>query len=130
MKRSTCTFVTVRRSLLCDLKQATGEYVNVCYRGKAAEVDDIYWPSGKRIATIAASIPAHIFVSDIFHKLLQLVVSNPQNTLRASLSGTFLQTARFSYATEGALFYLWAAVHRRGQRLPKVLGTNMTVGAT
>ena len=25
-------------------------------------------------------------------------------TLRASLSGTFLQTARFSYATEGALF--------------------------
>ena len=26
------------------------------------------------------------------------------STLRASLSGTFLQTARFSYATEGALF--------------------------
>ena len=25
-------------------------------------------------------------------------------TLRAPLSGTFLQTARFSYATEGALF--------------------------
>ena len=30
--------------------------------------------------------------------------SNISATLRASLSGTFLQTARFGYATEGALF--------------------------
>ena len=36
-------------------------------------------------------------------------------------------SARFSYATEGAL-YLRAAVQRRGQRPPK--GTNMTVEAT
>ena len=27
-------------------------------------------------------------------------------------------SARFSYATEGALFYLRTAVHRRGQRPP------------
>ena len=38
-------------------------------------------------------------------------------------------SARFGYATEGAL-YLHAAVHRRGQRLPKGLGTNKTVEAT
>ena len=39
-------------------------------------------------------------------------------------------SARFGYATEGALFYLHTAVHRRGQRHPKGLGTNMTVEAT
>ena len=38
-------------------------------------------------------------------------------------------SARFGYATEGAL-YLHAAVHRRGQRLQKGLGTNKTVEAT
>ena len=75
-------------------------------------------------------------------------------TLRASLSGTFLQTlpdlvtpqkghslshtpsiafrhlppnsARFGYATEGAPLYLRAALQRRGQRPPKGSGTNMT----
>jgi len=51
-------------------------------------------------------------------------------TLRAPLSGTFLQTARFSYATEGATLYFRAAVQRRGQRPPKGLGTDMTVEAT
>ena len=35
-------------------------------------------------------------------------------------------SARFSYVTEGALFYLRAAVHRRGQRPPKGSGTNHT----
>ena len=36
-------------------------------------------------------------------------------------------SARFSYATEGALdLYLRAAVHRRGQRPPKGSGTNQT----
>ena len=39
-------------------------------------------------------------------------------------------SARFSYATEGALFYLRPAVQRRGQRPPKGSGTNMTVEAT
>ena len=39
-------------------------------------------------------------------------------------------SARFGYATEGALdLYLRAAVHRRGQSPPKGLGTNMTVEA-
>ena len=38
-------------------------------------------------------------------------------------------SARFSYATEGAV-YLCAAVHRRGQRPPKGSGINMTVEAT
>ena len=39
-------------------------------------------------------------------------------------------SAKFSYATEGALFYLRAAVHRRGQRPPKSSGTDKTVEAT
>ena len=40
-------------------------------------------------------------------------------------------SARFSYATEGALdLYLRAAVHRRGQRPPKGLGTDKTVEET
>ena len=45
------------------------------------------------------------------------------STLRASLSGIFIQ----NYATDrrGTL-YLRAAVHRRGQRLSKGLGTDMT----
>ena len=52
--------------------------------------------------------------------------------LRASLSGTFPPNpARFGYATEGALdLYLRAAVHRRGQRPPKGLGTDKIVEAT
>ena len=33
-----------------------------------------------------------------------MAVHTLQATLRASLSGTFLQTAGFGYATEGALF--------------------------
>ena len=55
-----------------------------------------------------------------------------EGTLRASLSGTFLpNSARSGYATEAAhALYLRAAVHRRGQRPPKDLGTNMTVEAT
>jgi len=40
-------------------------------------------------------------------------------------------SARFSYATEGArTFYLRAAGHRRGHRPPKGSGTNQTVEAT
>ena len=40
-------------------------------------------------------------------------------------------SARFGYATEGALdLYLRVAVHRRGQRPSKGSGTNMTVEAT
>ena len=39
-------------------------------------------------------------------------------------------SARFSYATEVALFYLRAAVHRRGQRPPKGSGTVRTVETT
>ena len=39
-------------------------------------------------------------------------------------------SARFSYAIEGATLYLHAAVQRRGQRPPKGSGTNMTVEAT
>ena len=38
-------------------------------------------------------------------------------------------SARFGYATDGAL-YLRAAVHWRGQCPPKGSGTNMTVEAT
>ena len=37
-------------------------------------------------------------------------------------------SARFGYATEGAL-YLRAVVHRRGQRPPKGLGTSKTLEA-
>ena len=53
------------------------------------------------------------------------------STVRASISGTFLQTLSdlVVNATEGAL-YLRAAVHRRGQRPPKGSGTNMTAEAT
>ena len=36
--------------------------------------------------------------------LLIFLVCKEGCTLQASLSGTFLQTARFSYTTEGALF--------------------------
>ena len=36
-------------------------------------------------------------------------------------------SVRFGYATEGALVYLRAAVHRRGQRSPKGVGINKTV---
>ena len=54
-------------------------------------------------------------------------------TLRASLSGTFLQTLPDLVtplkAALGTL-YLRAAVHRRGQRPPKGLGTDKTVEAT
>ena len=52
--------------------------------------------------------------------------------LRASLFGTFLQTLQelHGYATEGVLFYLRAAVHRRSQRPPKGLGISKTVEAT
>ena len=59
-------------------------------------------------------------------------------TLRASLSGTFLQTLpdlvtqvtlAETLETEETL-YLHAAVQRRGQHLPKGSGTNMTVEAT
>ena len=39
-------------------------------------------------------------------------------------------SARFSYATEGALFISRAAVQRCGQRPPNSPGTNMTVEAT
>ena len=43
-------------------------------------------------------------------------------TLRASISGTFLQTARFGYATEGALFI--------SAQLSSGSGTDKTVVAT
>ena len=49
----------------------------------------------------------------------------PAPSSKASLSGTFFQTARCGYATEGAL-YLRAAVYRRGQHPPKGSGTNTT----
>ena len=39
-------------------------------------------------------------------------------------------SARTGYATEGALFYLRAAVHRSGKHPPKGSGTDMTVEAT
>ena len=39
-------------------------------------------------------------------------------------------SARFSYATEWGTLYLRAAIHRRGQRPPKGLGTDKTVEAT
>ena len=41
-----------------------------------------------------------------------------------------LNSARFGYATERGILYLRAAVHRRGQRPPKGLGTNTTVEVT
>ena len=51
-------------------------------------------------------------------------------TLRASLSGTFLQTARFRYATEGALFISAQLSSDAVSDLRKVLVLNMTVEAT
>ena len=55
-----------------------------------------------------------------------------RGTLRASLSGTFLQTLPdlvTPLKAPGTL-YLRAAVHRRGQRPPKGSGTDKTVEAT
>ena len=59
----------------------------------------------------------------------EVVTAHP--TLRAPLSGTFLQTLLdlVTSLNRGTL-YLCAAVHRRGQRPPKGSGTNMTVEAT
>ena len=42
--------------------------------------------------------------SELSERLTDGCHMNIKATLRAPLSGTFLQTARFSYATEGALF--------------------------
>ena len=53
-----------------------------------------------------------------------------QDTLRAQLSGTFLQTlARFGYATEGALFISAQLSTDAVGALAKGLGTKMTVEA-
>ena len=52
------------------------------------------------------------------------------HTLRAPLSGTFLQTLPDLITPLKGTIYLRAAVQRRGQRPPKVSGTNMTVEAT
>ena len=52
------------------------------------------------------------------------------HTLRASLSGTFLQTLPDLVTPLKGTLYLRAAVHRRGQRPPKRLGTDKTVEAT
>ena len=51
-------------------------------------------------------------------------------TLRASLSGTFLQTLPDIVTPLKGTLYLRAAVHRRGQRPPKGSGTEKTVEAT
>ena len=52
-------------------------------------------------------------------------------TLRASLSGTFLQTLPdLVTPLKGHSLSPRTAVHRRGQRPLKGLGTNMTVEAT
>ena len=55
---------------------------------------------------------------------------NLRGTLRASLSGTFLQTLPDLVTPLKGHSYLRAAVHRRGQRPPKGSGTNMNVEAT
>ena len=54
----------------------------------------------------------------------------PLTTLRASLSGTFLQTLPDLVTPLKGTLYLRAAVHRRGQRPPEGLGTDKTVEAT
>ena len=56
--------------------------------------------------------------------------SNVGGTLRAPLSGTFLQTLPDLITLQKGNLYLRAAVQRRGQRSPKGSGTNMTVEAT
>ena len=48
------------------------------------------------------------------------------STLRASLSGTFIQTLPDLVTPLKGTLYLREAVHRRGQRPPKGLGTNHT----
>ena len=53
-----------------------------------------------------------------------------QLTLRASPSGTFLQTLPGLVTPMKGTLHLRAAVQRRGQRPPKGLDTNMTVEAT
>ena len=53
-----------------------------------------------------------------------------QPTPRASLSGTFLQTLPDLVTLLKGTLYLHGAVHRRGQRLPKGLGTEETMEAT
>ena len=46
-------------------------------------------------------------------------------------SGTFLETAKIDYASEGAFFIsMPAAVYRRWQHPPEGLDTNKTVEAT
>ena len=51
-----------------------------------------------------------------------------QSTIRASLSGTFLQTLPELVTPLNGTHYLRAAVHRRGRRPPKGLGISKTVG--
>ena len=58
------------------------------------------------------------------------VVHTQLSTLRASLSGTFLQTLPDVVMPLKGTLHLRAAVQRRGQRPPKGSGTNMTVEAT
>lgn len=80
IKRSTC-------AVLSCVKKATGEYVNVCYRGKAAEVGDIYWPSGTRIAAIAVSIPAHNLSSSVtyFMNCYSFLSATPKTAFHAQV---------------------------------------------
>ena len=102
-------------------------------------------PTNHRRATVAGSFPID---ANIFRLVLHVGVSDCKaeksvqkggqpccQGLGHSPSTAFLHlplnSARFSYATEGALdLYVGAAVHRRGQRPPKSFGTDKTVEAT
>ena len=53
-----------------------------------------------------------------------------QGTIRAPLSGTFLQTLPDLVTPLKGHLYLRAAVHRRGQHPPKSFGTDKTLEAT
>ena len=56
--------------------------------------------------------------------LFAFTLPKPPTTLRASLSGTFLQTLPDLVTPLKGTLYLRAAVHRRGQCPPKGSGTN------
>ena len=78
-----------------------------------------------------AGCAKHVLVANWSQPAPERTISEVQCTLRASLSGTFLQTLPdlVTPLKTGSL-YLRAAVQRRGQHPPKGSGTNMTVEAT
>ena len=91
-------------------------------------------PFTSRVFTYSSEAPDTLQYTDYrmktMHNTLFFPVPAPLTsrvTLRASLSGTFLQTLPELVMPLKGHSYLHAAVHRCGQSPPKELGTNKTV---